>query len=330
MSLQAESTGWRYAALAAAIVSILGVAGCGKKAPPAAATAPAAAGTAAPAAATAATGGVVSDADLLAKARAAENEKRYYAPAGDNAIEYYLQLRARNPKDASVTAALTDLFPYAMIATEQSLKKGDEPGRVEAARIFALLERVDANAPSLPRLRTEMQQEAATELKQQQDEAKKAQDVLEKKAEEDKARQAAATAAAARPAAAPPPDLSAASRPARPQAQNPAPAPAAAAPPPAPVAAAPAPKPEHKATPEPVTTAQPAYPREALRDQVSGEVTVSFTVNPDGSVGNASVVSSNPRRVFDRAALDAIRKWKFTATGESTQMQRTFAFNPGN
>jgi protein TonB len=328
MSLQSETTGWQRAALAAAVVAVLGIAGCGKKAEPTATTAaPGTASTAAPAAAPAA---VTSDAELMAKAKAAENEKRLYAPAGDNAIEYYLALRQRNPNDAIVNNALQDLFPYAMIATEQNLKKGDEPGRVEAARIFALLERVDTNAPSLPRLRAMMQQEAAAELKQQQDEAKKAQDALAKKTEEDKAK--AAAAAAAKPTTTAP-DLSAAAKPVRPQpgpATAAAPPPTEAAPPPKPVEAPPPPKPARSGAPDVVSGPQPVYPRDALRDGVAGEVTVAFTINADGSVSGASVVSSNPRRVFDSAALDAIRKWKFEAPGEPVQSRKTFAFNPGN
>ena len=79
-----------------------------------------------------------------------------------------------------------------------------------------------------------------------------------------------------------------------------------------------------------MASVQPTYPREALRDGVSGEVTVSFTVAADGSVTGASVVSSNPRRTFDAAALDAIRKWKFEAPGEPVSGRRTFDFNPGN
>jgi protein TonB len=330
MSLHSETTGWQRAAVAAAVVAILGVAGCGKKAEPAATTAAPGAASTAPAAT--APAAVASDAELMAKAKAAENEKRLYAPAGDNAIEYYLALRQRNPNDAIVNNALQDLFPYAMIATEQQLKKGDEPGRVEAARIFALLERVDANAPSLPRLRTMMQQEAAAELKQQQDEAKKAQDALAKKTEEDKAKQAAA-AAAAKPATATPDLSAAAAKPTRPQPgpATAAPPPTVAAPPPtAPVEAAPAPKPARTSAPEVVSGPQPVYPRDALRDGVAGEVTVAFTINADGSVSGASVVSSNPRRVFDSAALDAIRKWKFEAPGEPVQQRKTFAFNPGN
>ncbi len=325
MSLHSETTGWQRAALATAIVAILGVAGCGKKAEQPTAAAPAATSTAAHAAAPAA---VTSDAELMAKAKAAENERRLYAPAGDNAIEYYLALRQRNPNDAVVNNALQDLFPYAMIATEQNLKKGDEPGRLEAARIFALLERVDTNAPSLPRLRTMMQQEASAELKQQQDEAKKAQDALAKKTEEDKAKQAAA----AKPAPATPDLSAAAAKPTRPQPGpvTAAPAPVEASPPPKPVEAAPAPKPARTGTPDVVSGPQPVYPRDALRDGVSGEVTVAFTINADGSVSGASVVSSNPRRVFDSAALEAIRKYKFEAPGEPVQSRKTFAFNPGN
>jgi protein TonB len=317
--------------LAAAIVTALGIAGCSKKAAPAAPVA----GTPAASSTTAAapTAAVDTDADLLTKAKTAENEKRLYAPAGDNAIEYYLALRQRNPKDESAKSALLDLFPYAMIATEQNLKKGDEPGRIEAARIFALLERVDTNAPSLPRLRAMMQKEAGDELKQQQDAAKKAQEDLAKKTEADKAAaalKAQQQAAAQNPATPPQPVERPAQkepppRPAQTQASAPAPAPA-----PAPTEAAPTPKPAHSGLPDVVSSVQPVYPRDALRDGVSGEVTVAFTVNPDGSVSGASVVTSNPRRVFDAAALDAIRKWKFEAPGEAVNGKRTFAFNPGN
>ncbi|MEO8742206.1 MAG: energy transducer TonB [Lysobacteraceae bacterium] len=330
MTDQSVTGSWRYAALTAAILAALSIVACSKKAPPAPADAPATSKTAvAPA-----TAAVSTDAELMAKAKSAESDKRLYAPAGDNAIEYYLALRQRNPKDEIVKNALQDLFPYAMIATEQSLKKGDEAGRVEAARIFALLERVDTNAPSLPRLRAMMQQEAATELKQQQDQAKKAQDTLAKQTELAKqaeaAKATAAIAAQQRPQPQPtfvptqPPPKQAVQQPQR-QAQVEAPAPEPVQPPPPP------PKPARAAGtfPEVVSSVQPAYPRDALRDQVAGEVVVAFTVNPDGSVGDASVVSSNPRRVFDRAALDAIRKWRFEAPGTPVSGRRTFAFNPG-
>ncbi len=330
MAQQMVTAGWRHAALAAAIVAAFGITACSKKAAPAG---PAAgqpeAGTATTAAPVAQ---VDSAADLLTKAKTAENEKRLYAPAGNNAIEYYLALRQRNPSDASATNALTDLFPYAMIATEQNLKKGDEAGRVEAARIFALLERVDTNAPSLPRLRAMMQKQAGDELKQQQDAAKKAQDDLARKTEADKAAalaKAQQQTAAQQAAAAPPPPVQP-----PPQAAPPPRPVQTQAPPPPPVQeqpVAPPPKPASPAgLPDVISSVQPAYPRDALRDGLSGEVTVTFTVDPDGRVSGASVVSSNPRRVFDSAALDAIKKWRFAASSDSSSGRRTFAFNPGN
>ena len=100
MTQQSATANWRNAALAAAIVAALGITGCSKKAAPAAPTASTPASGSSTAAAPAAA--VDTDADLLTKAKTAENDKRLYAPAGDNAIEYYLALRQRNPKDQSV------------------------------------------------------------------------------------------------------------------------------------------------------------------------------------------------------------------------------------
>jgi protein TonB len=215
-----------------------------------------------------------------------------------------------------------------MIATEQNLQKGD---RVEAARIFALLERIDKNAPSLPRLRDTMQKEAAVEMKAQQDAAKKAEDLVAKQAEAAKAAAAAAAAQRASATAAPqPPPEPVRQQPVTRPAPPPAPVQqtqAQESPPPPPVQA---PKPARPAgLPSVVSSVQPDYPRQALRDSISGEVTIAFTVNADGSVGAANVVSSNPRGVFDRAALDAIRKWRFAPPGEPVTGRRTFSFTPG-
>ncbi len=335
MTQQSATASWRSAALAAAIVAALGIAGCSKKA--AAPVAPAA-GTPASSSTSAAppVAAVDTDADVLTKAKTAENDKRLYAPAGDNAIEYYLALRQRSPNDANAKNALTDLFPYAMIATEQTLQKAaaaKDPAqaagfRTEAARIFALLERVDTNAPSLPRLRAIMQKQAGDELKQQQVAAKKTQDDLAKKTEADKASAALKTQqqAAAQVPATPPPVEQRPPPPPRPaQTQATVPTPA-----PAPVEAPPPPKPAHAGLPDVVSSVQPTYPRDALRDGVSGEVTVAFTVNTDGGVGGVSIVSSNPRRVFDAAAVEAIKKWRFEAPSEPVSGHRTFAFSPGN
>ena len=61
----------------------------------------------------------------------------------------------------------------------------------------------------------------------------------------------------------------------------------------------------------PLTQVPPLYPRRAARLQIEGFVTIEFTIAPDGSVIEPVVVESEPRNVFDRAALQAIVQWKF-------------------
>jgi len=55
----------------------------------------------------------------------------------------------------------------------------------------------------------------------------------------------------------------------------------------------------------------PEYPADALKKGIRGEVRVRITVGGDGKVKSATVVNSNPADVFDRAALDAVRRWRF-------------------
>lgn len=61
----------------------------------------------------------------------------------------------------------------------------------------------------------------------------------------------------------------------------------------------------------PIVQIEPQYPREALIECVGGVVNLRFTVLEDGSVQDPSIVSSQPPRMFDRAALRAILRWKF-------------------
>lgn len=61
----------------------------------------------------------------------------------------------------------------------------------------------------------------------------------------------------------------------------------------------------------PIVRIEPTYPRDALLRGIEGWVRVRFTIMPDGSVMNPSVVASEPPRVFDREATRAILRWKF-------------------
>lgn len=56
---------------------------------------------------------------------------------------------------------------------------------------------------------------------------------------------------------------------------------------------------------------RPVYPAAALRRGVEGHVDVTFTVSETGRVSDVRVLSSNPGTLFNQAALDAVRQWRF-------------------
>ena len=61
----------------------------------------------------------------------------------------------------------------------------------------------------------------------------------------------------------------------------------------------------------PVVRVPPTYPRRAKQAGIEGFVTMVVTIRPDGTVSNASVMEADPPRLFDEAALAAMRRWKF-------------------
>ncbi|MFD0738299.1 energy transducer TonB [Lysobacter koreensis] len=101
----------------------------------------------------------------------------------------------------------------------------------------------------------------------------------------------------------------------RPPSPPPVPAaPAPARPPPAPVASS---------QPQPIAgqTPAPRYPPQALRRGERGTVLVRVEIGPDGVPGAVSVASSSGSRLLDRAAVDAVRRWRFRpaqANGQPT------------
>lgn len=61
----------------------------------------------------------------------------------------------------------------------------------------------------------------------------------------------------------------------------------------------------------PVVRVPPAYPRGAKQAGIQGQVTMAVTINPDGTVSGVSVLESDPPRLFDQAAMTAMKRWKF-------------------
>ena len=64
--------------------------------------------------------------------------------------------------------------------------------------------------------------------------------------------------------------------------------------------------------PTPISSPAPRYPQRALRRRETGTVRVQVEVGPDGVPTDVSVSESSNSRELDRAALDAVRKWRFS------------------
>lgn len=60
-----------------------------------------------------------------------------------------------------------------------------------------------------------------------------------------------------------------------------------------------------------VSKVLPDYPRRARAQRIQGWVKLRITVTPSGRVGAAKVVDADPKGVFDAAALEAIKQWRF-------------------
>jgi len=55
----------------------------------------------------------------------------------------------------------------------------------------------------------------------------------------------------------------------------------------------------------------PRYPPQAVRQRQEGEVVLRVLVGIDGSPAQIEIEKSSRSRLLDRAAMDAVREWKF-------------------
>lgn len=61
----------------------------------------------------------------------------------------------------------------------------------------------------------------------------------------------------------------------------------------------------------PIVRIEPQFPIQALRDGKEGWVQLSFTINEVGGVDDVKVIKADPKRVFNKEAKRALRKWKY-------------------
>jgi bla regulator protein BlaR1 len=79
----------------------------------------------------------------------------------------------------------------------------------------------------------------------------------------------------------------------------------------------------------PVHISQPVYPHAALLQGIEGQVVIEFGLSADGDVLEPRVVSAQPAGVFDQAAVNAIRTWRYAvpeAGANSRRYRQALAF----
>jgi protein TonB len=264
--------------------------------------------------------------ELLTQARSAMNQQRVIAPAGNNAFEFYLKVLQKQPGNQVAADALRETFPFAASNVEQAINQRDFN---EAQREIDLLTKVDPTNYTLTILRSKLDAQRKTldqEQQKQLDQQRLAEVAAQQKAAADKAAaekaladKAAADKAAQQQAAV------AAQKPKEDETRKPAEASN-------PVAAANTSAGGGETREAiPISTIRPRYPSAALRNNQEGWVDVQYTVNVDGSVSNIQVTSAEPRHVFDNAAIDALRRAKFSpamrdGTATASQQQKRIEF----
>ena len=244
---------------------------------------------------------------LVDEARAAMGQQRYLAPVGNNAFEFYLRVLEKDPGNKVASDALRETFPFAANQAEQAINARDFN---EAQREIDLLAKADPTNFTLTILRSKLDAQRKTLDQQQQqalDAQKSAASAAQQAAASNKAaaeqlaqqqeQQAAQQKAAQQAAAAPVRKEAASTTGSASGATNGAAASAPAGP-----------------TTEAVLTkgAAPRYPSAAVRARQKGWVVVSFMVDKDGKTSDIKVVDAEPRRIFDRAAIDAVEQYQFT------------------
>ncbi len=259
---------------------------------------------------------------LLSEARKAINEQRYLAPAGNNAFEFYLRVLEKQPGNKVASDALRETFPFAADSAEQAVNAGNFG---DAQRQIDLLAKADPTNFTLTILRSKLDAQRKLQDKQQAVDQQKAQELAAQKAAADKL--AADKLAEQQKALLAEQEMAKQARPAVPV------APAAPAAKPAAGETAPAGSAAGQ-TSEAVLVkgVAPSYPPSALRAKQSGWVVVAFTIEPNGRTSNVHVTDAQPRRVFDRAAMEAVLRYRFTpamkdGVAVASERQQKIEFN---
>ena len=67
----------------------------------------------------------------------------------------------------------------------------------------------------------------------------------------------------------------------------------------------------------PLVRVEPQYPQKASIKGIEGRVRLQFDITPQGGTTNIKILESHPQGVFERAAVQAVRKWKYRPQQEN-------------
>ena len=71
------------------------------------------------------------------------------------------------------------------------------------------------------------------------------------------------------------------------------------------------------ASPKVVKKVPPEFPAEAMRKNITaGTVRAKLTIAPDGKVLEVEILEADPKRIFDKVSIEALKEWRFEASAE--------------
>jgi len=76
--------------------------------------------------------------------------------------------------------------------------------------------------------------------------------------------------------------------------------------------------------PQSLIQLKPLYPARARMRRIEGSVTVEFTVTENGNTKDIKIITADPPKTFNRAAVRAIERWRFSPAevdGKSVQVR---------
>ena len=61
----------------------------------------------------------------------------------------------------------------------------------------------------------------------------------------------------------------------------------------------------------PLVRINPEYPRRALQRNIEGWVQMQFAITAAGTIKDVTIVDSEPQKIFDEAAVQAVQRWRY-------------------